>query len=136
MRRALASLLVGSLIWLGSSRSAADLFTYYTLEDLGPLGPPGTQARSLDGFARSHLYKCRIGSANGINQIGDIVATRVDSSNNPYVTVNDEVLPAANGWAVGCAVSDDGYVVGGDAVGGNGWAPDGREIRAIQIGIP
>lgn len=110
---------VSFVFWIPSAAGGAGV-TFYTLEDLGPLGGP---AQSL-GFPMSGV-RCRIGSANGINENGDIVATRIDSSGNPYVTVNNQVLPVSHGPAVGCAISDDGYVVGGDAFGGKLWEKQG-----------
>lgn len=107
---------------------ASTPIAYYELDDLGELGG---DSQVLD-FTEPHLYlrghhlACRIGSVNGINESGEVVATRIDSDGNSYVTVDQEVLPSTYPPSVGCSISDDRYVVGQDALGAAVWyAPYG-----------
>lgn len=95
----------------------------YSLDDLGPLGGP---SRTLDFtepgvHMRGEHLKCRIGSVNGINSSGEVVATRIDANGQTYATVNELVLHTVLTPYIGCSISDDHYVVGQKSHGAAIW---------------
>lgn len=112
--RMFAVSLFGWAAILGSA--SANQPAYYEVDDLGPLGDgPHELPFPIEGV------RCRLGSVNGINQHGDVVATALDASGNPFVTVNGVPVSSDYPPAVGCAISDDGYVVGMDSLGARVW---------------